>query len=351
MTAPALGCVDEATEALTATGWKTVHKLHVADEILTYNHAAGVTEWHPVQAVCTSPPQPRVMVHMQGRGHSSLTTPDHHWPVVTRSDRRKWKRTESLSHGDQIPVGAPCASLPQTAVCGDGFVEVIGWFWTEGHCLPSGGAEIYQSLKNAANVDRIDGALRTVFGPPREHDLGSRAPEPRWRRYTHRSRDTVIFALNASAGQQLQSVAPKRVVGWDFLRRLTKAQLDLFIEVSMLADNHGPTRLAQHKRVMSEPFQFAAILAGYPTSLIERTFKRDGYIMWMVTLQRRMSLAPVASLMAARSRPPGDGPGRWVIEPVRHGGLIWYPQTANLAWCARREGKCFFAGAPTLIGP
>lgn len=345
MTAPTLGCVDEATEVLTATGWKTVHDLHIGDEALTYNHAAGMTEWQPVQAVCISPPQPRVMIRMQGRGHSSLTTPDHHWPVVSRSGHRKWRRAESLSHSDRIPVGAPCASLPRTAVCVDAFVEAIGWFWTEGHCLPSGGAEIFQSLKNAANVDRIDGALRGVFGPPREHDLGRLAPEPRWRRSMRRDRDLVIFSLNATAGRHLQYVAPKRVVCWNFLRRLTKAQLDLFIKVSMLADNAGETRLAQHKRIMSEAFQLAAILAGYPTSLIERTDSRNGCKMWGVTLQRRLALAPIASLTMGRSRPPGGGPGRWVIEPVRHGGLVWYPQTANLAWCARREGKCFFAGA------
>jgi hypothetical protein len=121
--------------------------------------------------------------------------------------------------------------------------------------------------------------------------------------------------------------------------------MDLFIKVSMLADNTGPTRLAQNKRDRSEVFQFAATLAGHPTSLIERIYKRDGYSMWGVTLQRRMSLAPIASLMAGRSRPPADGPGRWLIEPIRHNGLVWYPQTANLAWCARRQGKCFFAGS------
>jgi len=107
-------------------------------------------------------------------------------------------------------------------------------------------------------VDRIDAVLRNVFGPPVEK-LGQALPEPRWRRDVDQGRN-VRFTLNAVARAFLLDVAPGRVVSFDFLRSLTQAQLDLFIKVSMLADNSGPrgcTRRTAGKRRRSSSRRFS----------------------------------------------------------------------------------------------
>jgi hypothetical protein len=337
-------CVDEETEILTATGWKTVHDLHEGDEVLTYNHETGMSEWQAALEVCVFPAEPREMIRMEGRGHSSLTTPNHRWPVITRSGLRKWKTTETLTSSCTIPVGAMCADLPSEAKYTDALVEVVAWFWTEGHTPTLNTARIYQSLKNAENVDRIDAALRGVFGAPQTGNLVRNTPKPIWRRHVESRGKNVIFSLNASAGKILREFVPDRLVKREWLRTLTQAQLDLFIKVSMLADNCGPTRLGQKERERAELFQFAAILAGYPTSLLDRVYKRDGYRMWQVTLWRKRTFNMVNAMEAGRRKPAGDGPGRFTIERVQHSGVIWCPRTPNMTWYARRNGTCYFTG-------
>ncbi|TFV33192.1 hypothetical protein E4K10_30410 [Streptomyces sp. T1317-0309] len=64
------------------------------------------------------------------------------------------------------------------------------------------------------------------------------------------------------------AAAPDRVLDPAWLLTLTTAQLDLLIEVSMLADGHtrveeGSRRsaISQNRQDRAEAFQFAAILA------------------------------------------------------------------------------------------
>lgn len=351
-------CADEETEILTADGWKTLHQLNAGDEVLTYNHQTGMSEWQPVLEVCVFPAEQRELIRMKGRGHSSLTTPNHRWPVLRRwhmhegygpgayGERRDWATTETLKVGDRIPIAAYCADLPGEAKYTDAFVELMAWFWTEGHIRPSGAVTLVQSMKNADNVERIHSVLRQLFGEPVERighddfDRGrrglTRKPDaiPRWRWYM--DDDKVRWQLNVIAGDLLTFHAPGKVVDRQFLRSLTQAQLDLFIDISMRADNCGPTRLGQRKREMAEAFQFAAILAGHATSLLPRDYKRDGARMWHVTMRRNhRHIAPVN---AAR------GKYSFSIDRVTHDGLVWCPRTPNQTWYARRDGTCYFTG-------
>jgi hypothetical protein len=333
--------VDEETEILTADGWKTVHDLRVGDEVLTLNHETGMSEWQPALEVCVFPAERRELILMEGRGHSSLTTPNHRWPVINGSGNRVWKTTETLACHSKIPLAAMCATLPREPKYADAFVELVAWFWTEGDTPGKRQTRISQSLKNPENVDRIDAAFRGVFGPP--VDKCGRTPEPRWRRDIDEGRN-VRFTLNAAARRHLTEVAPGRVVRFDFLRSLTQAQLDLFIKVSMLADNSGPTRLHQKDRREAEAFQFAAALAGYATSLLKRVFYRDGYVMWGVTLQKRKGFRPAHNLQVAQKT---GYAATWVMERVEHDGIVWCPRTENMTCLARRNGHCYFTG-PTM---
>jgi hypothetical protein len=173
--------VDEETEILTADGWKTVHDLRAGDEVLTLNHETGMSEWQPALEVCVCPAEHREMVLTEGRGHSSLSTPGHRWPVINGNGNRVWKTTETFTDHSKVPLAAMCASLPRDAKYTDSFVELVAWFWTEGDTPSKRNLRISQSLKNPANVGRIDAVLRNVFGPPVEK-LGRGLPEPRWRR-------------------------------------------------------------------------------------------------------------------------------------------------------------------------
>ncbi|WP_245898696.1 peptidoglycan-binding protein [Nonomuraea indica] len=368
-------CVDEETEILTQQGWKSHRDLQVGDLALTLNHDIGVSEWQPVLEVCVFPARRREMIRMKGASHSSLTTPQHRWPVErlrrrtgTRWQRgpdgswlptgaadrvavgyeRMWVTTETLGHWDRIPIAAPCADLATEPKWSDAFVELVAWFWTEGHIMslrggrPATSVALYQAATNPANVARIRAALTEVFGPacaafPR---VGGRTDGiPRWREATNRN--LVEFHLSADAGRRLIEVAPDRVPAQDFLLTLTRAQLSLFIETSLAADNAGKDKLAQKNRAAAEAFMLAVILAGHGASLRRRpptaTCKSD---MWLVNIRKQRNLTPRSAALRGAS---------FAIIREVHDGVIWCPRTANHSWLARREGTVYFTGN-TYIG-
>ncbi|WP_017590296.1 N-acetylmuramoyl-L-alanine amidase [Nocardiopsis ganjiahuensis] len=370
-------CVDEETEILTEDGWRSFRQVRAGDTVLTLDHTTGASQWQPVQAVNVFPATERTLVRMEGHSHSSLTTTHHRWPVerfyrrtgtqrqksadgkwaaTGRAERtqqgreRVWTTTESLTYWDRIPLAAPCDSLPTDPKWSDSLVELVAWFWAEGHIkpqsrsrLPSKGVVIYQSEeKNPENVTRIRAALRTLLGPPSEGFPRTGQVSdgvPRWREA--RNRHLVEFHLSTDAGPVLLEQAPERVPSYAFLRSLTRAQLELFIRVSLLADGHNnrtvnAQALSQKSRAAAEAFQFAATLAGHATSLHRRPpTKSTKYDMWKVELRRKTHFSPKAA--AARK-------SAFSITEETYGGHIWCPTTPNGTWLARRRGTVYFTG-------
>ncbi|MBQ1083098.1 N-acetylmuramoyl-L-alanine amidase [Nocardiopsis sp. B62] len=377
-------CADEETQILTEDGWRTFRDLRAGDVVLTLDHTTGTSQWQPVQAVNVFPATERTLVRMEGRAHSSLTTPQHRWPVershrrtgterqraadgtwaatghaerTQQSRERVWATTESLTHWDGIPLSAPCDSLPDEPKWDDSLVEVIGWFWTEGHVEPPGrgrepdtGVVIHQPREeDARNVARIRACLGDLFGPAcdRFPRTGSDSDGvPRWREVPNQ--DLVEFHLSVDAGRILLEQAPDRVPTHAFLCSLTRTQLERFVEVSLLAEGHDngtddARALGQRNRAAAEAFQFAAILAGHATSLT-RVPPADstGHAMWRVELHRRTHFSP----KAAASREAA-----FSISEETYGGHVWCPTTPNGTWLARRRGTVYYTGNSFMACP
>jgi hypothetical protein len=356
-----LFCVDASTEVLSNHGWLQHDQLSVGDVVLTLNHATGVSEWQPVQAVNQFAVQDQDMISMEHTSHSSLTTPNHRWPVerVQQSGghitgrRRDWATSDSFRWGDRVPIAAECADLPTEQRYTDALVELVAWFYTEGHIrklrngMPGKAVTITQ---NTSDASRIRGVLGSVLGPesgpfPR---TGQQVDGiPRWREDCDGL--VSIFKLNTSAGAQLLMHAPNRVPSCDFLLSMTRAQLSLFIEVSMLADNNGQHWFSQKDHGCAEAFQLACVLAGHATSIRPNPkvdYDRNGnpYHMTTVCLRRQHYLSP------------GQSPR--LGKTVRYTGTVWCPTTPNGTWLARRNGSVYFTGNsimqwidPEVLGP
>lgn len=318
-----VGCVDTETTILTAQGWKSYDEVSEGDLVLTINHETGVSEWQPVLAMSVFERVAEPMLRMSGKGHDSLTTLNHRWPVTSANhDRREFVTSADLNTGHLIPTSAPHADLPTEAKFSDAFVELVAWFWTEGHYGPRTGrwgqATIAQSAsKNPGRVDAIRLALDTSFP-------GGWGTETRQR--GEWDSDVVRFNLRKHVYEALAEVGGKHVT-LDFIRSLTRAQLELFIDISAQGDgwhySDGRLDIWQRDPSALDAYELALILSG---RTVTRTQYADGEV---VNPYVKDTVRPIKAGIAT--------------EEV-YTGTVWCPTTENGTWFARRNGTTWFTG-------
>ncbi len=333
-------CVDDQTEILTTEGWKLQGQLSVGDVALTLNHSTGLSEWQSVEDVYRAEVVDEPMVHLDRKGHSSLTTGGHRWPVMrdrwtdkVLTPAREWITSAELSPAHAVITAAPSGDLPVEAKYADAFVELVGWYWTEGNDGTS--LSIAQShTRNPLRVDRIRQALTSLYGPATTDRMGRGGPQ--WREVVQPNEGSyggpvTVFRLNRVAAEPLRAVAPQKRVSLEFVRSLTRAQLELFIDISCQGDGWhyraGRLDIWQRDRVALEAYELAVILSGRMVSTIESS---GG---WAVSPYQRNTTRPMKALNGAHER-----------VTVDYSGVVWCPVTPNGTWFARRAGTTWFTG-------
>ena len=351
-------CVDDQTEILTARGWLRGDQLVVGDVALTLNHDTGLSQWQPVQDIYRANVVDEPMVSMEGRRHSSLTTPQHRWPVLYqrggknrnvggeivdgRRLDREWRTSETLDSKAWIPTAARSADQPDVAKYSDDLVELVAWFWTEGNISTLGSTvSIAQShTRNPERVARIRAALTRTFGPARDslRATGVAGWRERVQRNTlsHGGPITVFYLSSAAAGELL-AAAPNKIVSREFVHALTPAQLELFIDISAQGDGwhyrSGRLDMWQRNREALEGYELALILSG---RMVTRGESDGGY--WVSPHNTVKISPPKADLLARKQRRAPQ------VTQQRYTGLIWCPVTPNGTWFARRRGTTYFTG-------
>lgn len=341
-------CVPLNTDILTVTGWRAYDQVKVGDQVLTLNHETGLSEWQPVLAMHVYPGGvPHKMIEMEGPRFSAETTLGHRWPVVRRNGDRVFRTSAELAQNDRIPTAAYCADLPAEAKWSDAVVELVAWYWGEGTSGGLSSTSLSQSYRaNPHKCERIRSVLLDLFGPrcgafPRLGRMDD--PVPRWREERIQDRGMLIFRLNATAAQHvLLHVSPGRspVPTYEFIRDLTAAQLALFIDTMMAADNCGPTRLGQKSKASADAFSFAVLLSGRAVSfqVREKVDPRPGWpdsVAHIVRIKDRRYVKPAENAAHGRS----------TFREVERTEGVWCPTTSNGTWLARRgHGTAYFTG-------
>ncbi|MFY7064259.1 N-acetylmuramoyl-L-alanine amidase [Nocardiopsis changdeensis] len=336
-------CVDEDTQILTEDGWRPFDAIAPGDLVLTLDHTTGLSRWQPLLAVNVFPAVPRELLLMEGRGHSSLSTPGHRWPVERRTGRPgrdprpgsgfapAWTTSGELTVRDRIRTAAPCADLPGRAKWSDALVELVAWAWS----VPGPGTVVRRPLRRGTeDAARVRALLHGLFGA-----AAAGAPERPdavawWEEHTSAE---AVFRLSAGAEGALAEQMPGGVPSHGFLRSLTRAQLDLFLRVVMASAGRDDRFLDRPDEAGAEAFRFAAVLAGRTASV--RGVPLGG---WRVELSAEQTFSPRA--VAART----DG---FTVERVRHTGRIWCPTTPDGTWLARRAGTAYFTGNSFMACP
>lgn len=356
-------CFDDQTEVLTTEGWKGLDEFEVGDTLLSLNHETGATEWRPSVDVYRADVVDLPMLSIEGDRHSSLTTMNHRWPTLHKvrenvvdpetgrntsrviGQERIWTTSEELNSNDSLIVAAPSSDLPTDQKWSDALVEVAAWLWTKGNIRFSEGRRspqvgIWQSNRvTPDNVARIRAAIAGVFGPALDSLtdglVGRPAGERREAAWVERVQpgrpDMVEFRLNASAADALVGLfsdPARRVLDLGFIRDLTAAQLELFIDASIRADgtvlSAGTMHLTQSDPDRLAPLELAAILSGRSTHVYET--KQNGTML---------------SISAKTTFPIS---GKKMTEET-YTGRIWCPTVPpHHSVMIRRKGKVAFTG-------
>lgn len=401
-------CTLDSVRIMTRGGWKTQGQLTEGEEVLTLNHETGLAEWQPLLKVNRWDVTDETMVTITGRRHSSTTTLNHRWPVLSGEARRRgraWTTTGELMQGareagadkqrhEYMVLAAPSADLPTEPKYADALVELVAWYYTEGDLGIRPGrntpqVSITQSHEvNPGNCARIRRALTALFGPTCEKfDKGGRyaSPEsvvrraearrlraenprmtaveigrrlgvsgvmvskylkgdarlrdnvPKWRERQD-GRGITRFILNAAAAEVVTEHAPGRIVPTEFVQQLTAAQLELFIETSVLGDGHKLREtlyFGQKNPRMCDAFELACILSGRSVNRYEHTTEGRSANGPRMKTQHMVSATHRSLTFSPRGRS---------FEESTYTGTIWCPTTPNGTWLAEDNGHVFFTG-------
>jgi len=340
-------CVDMDTEILTGRGWKHRAELFPTDEALTLDHEGdGTTRWEHITAIHDFPAEQREMLSMESVEHSSLTTLNHTWPVFRsiRSGKRRtrvprWATSTTFRSDDCVPITAPHSGFPIIPTHTDALVELVAWFWTEGTLdrqrngdKGNYGNVCQSTLVNPQNCERITAAFTAEFGPPvKSFPRMGKAPDgiARWRFAIDGHKG--VWWFSTGLGGILATHAPNRVPTMAFLRSLTEAQVNLFVDVSMKADGWG-SAMAQKDRAATEAFLVAVTLAGKAASF-GLHHSGEKCPMWTVRIRKSQAMWP-----------------HRLRRVILHDGPVWCVTTPSYTWLARRRGTVWWTGNSAEAG-
>lgn len=336
------GCVDASTEILTLNGWTTQENVKEGDIVLTLNHETGFSEWQPVLFMNRYQVEEEDMLLLETKGHSSLTTFNHKWPVIFTSslsykeDERKWITSEKIGQRNYgLIVGAENENIPTKKKYSDAFVQLVAWFYTEGS-IESKLIEINQCEKaNPEYVKEIIDILTSLYGPPSECIGGpGKKTSPKWRISKRGTKTSLIrFRLNTAASQKILEIVPDKIVPRTFIFDLTKEQLQLFLDTTVKADGHRPGLVGQKVKDRTDAIELASILLGYKTSYFHRNMHNKAY-----------PKATEHQISFSKNKLIKFNHNTNSRKIVKYSGIVWCPTTPNSTWCARREGKVFYTG-------
>ena len=343
-------CADEETEILTQRGWLRYNEVQVGDQTLGMK-MDGTVEWTNINRVNIFEAKHRRMVKMVQRAHDSLTTKDHRW-LVERVDlnhscmfkERKFTISEQLGKSNErIICARPVTNLPETPKYTDALVELVAWYWTEGHLREKDKNSIDIAQDRTVNSRKwksIEAALISEFGPRSGRISGGDG----WTVHVgHNS-----FHLRGEFASAISQFAPgkDKKLDYGFITSLTKSQLKLFIDTSIAGDGwlkHNPqsawgrthgAEIAQKKCHNLDVLQFACQLYGLQTTLTYH----ERVNQWWLRIFEKNSFYPVSAKRSGK------------LTEIDYFGKVWCPSTNTSTWLARRNGTVYFTGNTEFVG-
>lgn len=331
-------CVDDQTEALTKRGWLRHDQLTCDDTILSLDIFDHQLKWSPVIDIYRDKHYDGNMFHLTNQGLDALVTPGHKF--VVGMDLRP---IEHLRKKDSITIMGD--ALQQNGrVYNDDFVELMGWYVTEG------------SRISYMKVDGPESSYITIT-----QNEGLKAEKIR-RCITHYGHERLTppevkqkeFYVRVSAANELHQLAPNKVMTFEFINALTTSQRDLLIRTMVAGDGwtlknkSGTMRYCQKDTDHVNRFVYLCALAGYSTRSIQRSWDTQfgPCTMWVISLypKRTVYCEKTDFHGAGRSQVQSLGFHASRQPTIPYRGIVWCPTTEYGTWVCRRNGIVYVTG-------
>lgn len=327
-------CVDETTEALTKRGWVGINEINDDDLILSYDN--GELKWSKIFEIYRGHYSGK-MFKMTNRNIDSLVTPGHKF-VTTNG----LKKAEYLLESDSLVLTGNAVKSDEMTYSDD-FVELVGWFVTEGNIHhPKDRAyprvSIYQN--EGDNANRIRKCLTS---------LGAKFNET-----TRKDRINVRFSIDKNMSSKLVEVANNKVLSMDFINALTTKQRDLLIRTMVAGDGwkRGESMsYSQNDEEHVNAFLALCAISGYRTSYTLRNITSFGKqtTIYQVNIWNGATTTKVENIDFHGGKRKGTILGKGKIthpnEPtVDYDGMVWCPKTEYGCFMARRNGTVYLTG-------
>lgn len=324
-------CVDDATEILTATGWKKRADLKVGD-IAIATDASGRAVESKVLAVNVYEGDREVIEFKSKNRFSMVLTPNHDAVIQSYNSRdKKWQgvrkvRADFLKQSHFI-LRTPLAPLEKPeGIYGDDFAALLGWIAAEGwyskyrKTTAATDVRIGQSVThNPEYVAEIRGILERLGGEFKE--------------YTYqRSRDVLTtFVLRRSLGRRIQECLPEKVLTPELVKSMSTSEMRAFLMAFLKGDG-----------------------TKYETGRAWAVGQKNG-----ANLDLLQAMATMCGMRATLSQVNGNGVAVLYVVPEDTGArshvrpleqtrrtepLVWCPTTEHGTWIARRNGAAFVTG-------
>lgn len=323
-------CVDKDTMALTKRGWLTGDQINENDIILSMDPKDGILKWSTIKSIYRNYDFNDKVFKITGAGIDAIVTQGHKFALTTG----ELKAIDDISHQDTIRTMGEALDS-KSEVYTDAFVELVGWYITEGHDRKDCNAiEIDQSIKvNPEKVNRIEQCLKAL--------------DVNYGKYNPRKNGTVKFYIGVkeSIVNQLKLVAPKKIPTYNFIFNLSSYQIKLLIETMIDGDgsrkNGQANQYGQGKHCVDQLDVFMALCALAGISTYKSGKAKNGQT--TVTLRNR-KVASGQKLNFNGGYTDKRSNLNKNIPTEIYQGLVWCPETEFGTFVCKRNNRVYVTG-------
>lgn len=316
-------CVDDQTQALTPTGWRSYFEIEEGDRLWAYDPSLDRCGWMPTEAPFVNHEFEGIVQVLESQNISARTTEGHSWIVVHERDKESCVVVNELLPRHYIPTVRP-SFQGQRGDSQEALFELLGWVITDGtYANDRNRIVAYQAMHNPKVV-----ALQACL------KANGLSPEPS---YINDATNVGHWHIENPVAQKIRNLAPtKRLSDLD-LSAISAVDREALLSgvvagdgyVRELSSGHVCREVYSTNSVEADAVQALVTVQGIPSKL-RRVDNPEAFCPIEYTINLKNS--------------------RWAYvraalrEPEAYSGTVWCPTVPSGFWVARRNGTVYITG-------